>query len=258
MSDNNGPVYGIAPLENVARLTALIDRLQNRAMGLPGLGCFHGEPGHGKTTAAIHAVTSMDAIHVECLPVGGVKGLLQMIVKEMGIRQVPRTTEALFATAGDVLAKTQRPLLIDEVDQILSDRAIELIRRLHDVSQAPVILIGEEPLPQKLQRWPRVASRVLSFVGVDPATLRDVDHLARIYAAGLSLAPDLKQAVHAASGGSLRNVATNLAYILEKARGMGISKVDLGAWGDQPFHTGAPPAPRSIIARGVMRRGRAA
>lgn len=257
MTQNEETSHGVAPLENVARLTALIDRIQHRTAGLPGLGCIYGRAGLGKTTAGIHAVNALDACHVEALPVGGVKGLMTMIVRELGLRPA-RTTEALFAQAADHMSKYQTPLLIDEADQVLTDRCIELIRRLHDVSQAPVILIGEEVLPQKLQRWERVSSRVLGWVGMAEATAADVVHLARLYAPTVAISPDLQAKVLRASRGSIRNVSTNLAGICEFAAARGLRKLDLAAWGDRPFHTGEVPPPRYVAVARPIRRGAAA
>lgn len=257
MSQQDEPVQSVAPLENVARMTALIDLCQNRAHGLPGIGCAYGNAGRGKTTAATYCINAYNACHVEALPIGGVKGLLNMIVRELGLRP-QRTTEALFVQAAENLTRTQRPLIIDEADHILTDRAIEIARRLHDVSQAPLILIGEELFPQRLQRWERVASRVLRFVAFEPATAKDVDHLARIYARGLELAPDLKAALLAASRGSIRNVSTNLAHVREFAAIRGLNRLSLAEWGGQPFHTGEAPAPRQVRGDlGVERLARA-
>ncbi len=253
MTQTEETVYGVAPLENVARMMAMIDRIQGRAHGLPGLGCLYGRAGLGKTTASIYAVNSHQACHVEALPVGGAKSLMAMIVRELGLRP-KRTTEDLWAQAAERLAQTQRPLLIDEADQILTDRSIELVRRLHDVSQAPVVLIGEEMLPQRLQRWERVASRVLCWEGMAEATLADVGHLAKIYAPGLALSDDLKAALHRASRGSIRNVSTNLAHVAEFAAVRGLKTLDMAKWGSGPFHTGEAPAPRGV----PMRKGRAA
>jgi DNA transposition AAA+ family ATPase len=256
MAQEDRQVYGVAPLENVARTSALIARLRGRAHGLPGLGCLYGRAGLGKTTAATWACNALDAVHVEALPIGGVKGLLGMIVRELGLKPA-RTTEALFIQAVEQLARTQRPLLIDEADHILTDKPIEIVRRLHDVSQAPVILIGEELLPQRLQRWERVHSRILSWVGMEPATASDVDHLAKIYARGLTLGPDLKAALLKASRGSIRNVSTNLAHVCEFAAVQGLTAVDLAAWGQRPFHSGEAPPPRDLPAT-LRRRGIAA
>lgn len=261
MTETNDSVQSVAPLENVARLSALVDRVANRAHGLPGMGCLYGRAGLGKTTAAIFAVNEFNACHIEALPIGGVKALLRMIVVELGIRPA-RTTEEMFGQAAAQLARSQRALIIDEADSILSDSKIEIVRRLHDASTAPVILIGEERLPQMLQRWERVAGRILDYVGMEHATARDVDHLAKIYARGLELAPDLKAALLAASRGSIRHVSTNLSHLKEFAAIRGLTRLGLADWGAQRFHTGEAPAPRfapsELRAERALGRGRAA
>lgn len=251
---NATPLTNVAPLANVARLTQLIDRCLHRAHGLPGMGCFYGKAGLGKTTSGIYATNRFSACHVEALPIGGVKGLLSMIAVELG-QKPARTTDALFIQVAQDLTRSRLPLIIDEADHILSDKPIEIVRRLHDVSGVPVILMGEEALPQKLQRWERVASRILSFVGAESATMADVDHLAKIYAGGLVLSPELKSQLLAASRGSIRNVSTNLAHVQEFGAVQGLTKIGLAEWAGRPFHTGEAPAPRTF---GVVRKGAAA
>jgi DNA transposition AAA+ family ATPase len=257
MTETGEVVNSVAPLDNVARLMGLIDRCQNRAHGLPGLGCLYGPAGRGKTTAATYSVNAVNACHIEAMPIGGVKGLLRMIVVELGMKPA-RTTEDIFLQACEKLARTQRPLIIDEADHILTDRAIEIARRLHDVSQVPLILIGEERLPQKLQHWERVASRILSYVGMENASAKDVDHLARIYAAGLTLGPDLKAALLTASRGSIRHVATSLANVREFAAVSGLTRLGMADWGTRPFHGGEAPIPRDLPTGLRHRRGAAA
>ena len=255
------PLYNsVAPLANVALLTKLIKRIVDRENGLPGMGCVYGRAGRGKTTAAIYACNSLDACHVEAMPIGGVKGLLTMIVVELGLRPA-RTTDGLFMQAAEHLGRSRRPLIIDEADHILTDRPIEIVRRLHDISAVPVILMGEERLPQRLQQWERVHSRILSWVGMEEATIEDVGFLAPIYARGLTLGPDLKKALLQASRGSLRNVSTNLSHVREFATTYALTSVTMADWGDKPFHTGEAPQPRNApTSRSMMgsyRRGAA-
>lgn len=253
MSEDKGAISSVAPLANVARLTQLIERCQNRAHGLPGMGCFHGRAGLGKTTAAIYATNSLRACHIEVMPIGGVNGLLTMIVAELGLKPKGNGT-ALFAQAASELAISGRPLIIDEADNIKSATSIDMIRKLHDASGTPVILMGEEALPQMLQQWDRVHSRILSWVGAEPATIDDVTWLARIYAVGVDLAPDLQAALLAASNGSIRNVSTNLAHVREHAATHGLRKIDLTGWGKTAFHTGVAPSPRGPGMPIPMRR----
>jgi DNA transposition AAA+ family ATPase len=233
----------VAPLANVALLLGLATRLQDRAPGLPGMGTFYGPAGWGKTTAGIYVTNRLNACHVEALPFGGIRSLLAMIVTELGLRPL-RSLDDLFAQASGELARTARPLILDEADHLLSARMIETIRRLHDVSGAPVILMGEELLPQKLMQWERVHSRMLSRVAAQPATLDDVKHLAPIYAPGIEIDDALKAALLAASKHSIRHVSTNLANLREFAQLRGLTRLTAADWGKTAFHSADAPAAR--------------
>lgn len=249
MPEDNPPINSVAALANVSRFCQLVITAQNRAPGLPGMGCFYGPAGLGKTTAAVFGTNKFNACHVEALPFGGTKKLLEMIVVELGLRPT-RTVSSLFDQAAFELARSDRPLIIDEADQILTDRTIEAVRHLHDKTQVPVILMGEETLPQQLRRWERVSGRVLSWVAAEEATLQDVDLLSPIYAPRLTLGPDLKAALLAASRGSIRNVSTNLANVASACAMKGVSRISLPEWGSKPFHSGDAPMPRRGLSQG--------
>ena len=212
MTQSENPINTVAPLANVARLLSLVTTLQTRAYGLPGMGCFYGPAGRGKTTAGVFVTNKSHACHIEALPFGGTKKLLEMIVIELGLRPT-RTVASLFDQAAAELAATDRPLIIDEADQILTDRSIEAVRHLHDKTDVPVILMGEEQLPQRLKQWERVSGRMLAWVAAEAATLDDVGFLAPIYAPRLIIEDDLKVALLRASAGSIRHVSTNLARL---------------------------------------------
>lgn len=254
----SGTLYNsVAPLANVARLSALIDRTLNRAHGLPGMGCFYGKAGHGKTTGGIYCTNTMNACHVEAVPLGGVKKLLEMIATELSLKPRRLVTD-LFDQCAQELAVSGRPLIIDEADQILTTRMIETVRHLHDKSGAPVILMGEELLPQKLQAWERVHGRMLAWIEAEPATIEDVRHLARIYAPRVEVTPDLREAVLTASKASMRYISTNLAAIAEFAAIRGLDRVTKADWGSGAFHTGEPPTLRRGAIVAAARRVRAA
>ncbi len=253
-----GTLYNtVAPLANVARLSALIDRNLNRAHGLPGMSCFFGKAGSGKTTAGIYCTNTMNTCHIEAVPLGGVKKLLEMIATELSLKPRRLVTD-LFDQCAQELAVSGRPLIIDEADQILTTRMIETVRHLHDKSGAPVILMGEEMLPQKLQQWERVHGRMLAWIEAEPATLEDVGHLARIYAQRVEITPDLREAVLTASKASMRYISTNLAAIAEFAAIRGLDRVTKSDWANNAFHTGEPPTLRRGAVAPVQRRGRAA
>jgi hypothetical protein len=253
-----GELYNtVAPLANVTRLMALIDRTQSRRNGLPGMGCFYGRAGLGKTTGGIYATNTLNVCHVEAEPVGGTKNLLQMIVTELGERP-KKTVPDLLHQAQEALAISGRTLLIDEADHILKTTMIEAVRAIHDKSGAPVILMGEELLPHRLQAWERVHGRMLAWVEAEPATLVDVGHLAKVYAPDIEITPDLREAILTSSKASQRYISTNLAAIAEFAAVKGLGRVTLADWSGQAFHTGEPPPLRRGAVPAVARRGRAA
>lgn len=235
----------IAPLRNVAALLALIERIQNRAYGLPGMGTFYGPSGYGKTTAATYATNRHQACHVQMQALWHPKTMLSEIATELGLRFGRGTTASdLFNMVSAELAQSGRPLLLDEADYLCKEKLVEVVRGLHETSGVPVILIGEELLPQKLRTWERVHGRMLAWVGAERATIEDVGHLAPIYARGLTIEPDLRQLVLDASKGSIRRVSINLATIAEHAAVHGLDRMDAAAWGKRPLFTGEAPPPR--------------
>jgi hypothetical protein len=50
----------IAPLANVVQLKMLIEEISGRHFGLPGLGCFYGPAGYGKSFSAIYMTNAQD------------------------------------------------------------------------------------------------------------------------------------------------------------------------------------------------------
>ena len=249
MTDETRLYNTVAPLRNVSALLALVLRLQNRNPSLPGMATFYGPSGYGKTAAAVFATNKFRACHVEVQSLWRAKSLLAAIVHELGLRPA-RTSIEMFEQAAAELARNDRVLLLDEADHLAKDSMIEVVRGLHQASGAPVILIGEELLPQKLQKWERVHGRMLDWVALEPASLADVQQLAPIYAPGIEIDEDLTAALLKASRQSIRRVSTNLAAIDEFARGRGLGRVGLSVWGKQGFFTGEAPAARRDLDAG--------
>ena len=77
MTQNLTTGNSILGMTNVALLTKVIKRLENRAHGLDGIGVFSGEPGLGKSIACAYAAASMDAIHISVQEMWTKKTLLQ-------------------------------------------------------------------------------------------------------------------------------------------------------------------------------------
>lgn len=230
----------IAPLRNVAALIGMVEQVQTRAFGLPGMATFYGPSGWGKTTAVTIAANEFQAHCVQVKEHWTPTYLIQSIMREIGLPKA-RGVPAMVDAVGEHLARSDRPLIIDDAQYLLQKKMIGLVRDIYESSQAPVILVGEEKLPNDLTRWENIHNRMLTWEPALPCNLDDAELLAPIYCRGISIEPDLLRAIVDASNGSIRRVATNLARVQELTRRQGKSNATVESWGDRAFHTGQPP-----------------
>lgn len=238
-------VGNVAPMRNVMLLNALINRVQNRDADLPGLACFFGFSGLGKTKAATWNAQETRAYWVEVKSTWSRKKFVEMILRSMDITP-GRTVGDMVEQIGDQLSKSGRPLLIDEADLIAKDGMIGIIRDIYESSQGTVILIGEESLPQTLRRWERVHNRMLDWVPAQPADLREVGLLARLKCPGIEIAPDVQQLVLARSQARARRIVVNLRQIAEYALATGKETITAADAAKITFFSGEAPSPRRI------------
>ena len=244
MGDKKNETQGtIAPLRNVALFLELVDRVMRRSSGLPGMACFTGFSGYGKTCSAIYAANKYRAFHVQLKSCTTRRSLCTAILAEIG--EVPGATiDAMVTQIGRELALSRRPLIVDEADFLIKGGMVELVRDIYESSQATVILIGEERFPEKLRRWERVHGRMLDWVQAQPASLADARHLARLYCRGVEIADDLLAAVHEHAQGSARRIVVNLDRVREAAELASLKKIARAQF-QGAFFTGRPPAARS-------------
>ena len=106
---------GVRPLSNVARLVTLVERVEKRAFGLPGMAVFHGFPGLGKTFAAAFCASQLDCIHISVQETWTRKFLLQQILRELGLTARGQTAD-MAMQANEGLAIAGRTLIIDAAD----------------------------------------------------------------------------------------------------------------------------------------------
>lgn len=249
MTQVHSPINNVAPLRNVAALVTLITRLEERAHSLPGMGTFYGPSGYGKSSAVVFASIQFQAIAVECKSTWTQKDLCLAILSEMGIFPAKRITD-MVNQISEYMAIHDVPLMVDEADYLVQRKMIEIVRDIHQASDASVILVGEERLPQKLRVWERIHGRMLAWVRAEEADAGDVDHLAKIYAPGIEVEPDLQAAILKASAGSVRRICVNLNKTTEVAQMKGLKSIGVDAWGRRDFFTGETPEIRKV-RRGV-------
>jgi len=240
---HNLPTVTTAPITCVSLCLEAIYRATDRSQHLPGIVALYGPAGWGKSTAAAYAANKTRAYYVAAKSVWTRKAFMLAILKEMGIRP-GKTLYELSDQVAEQLAISGKPLIIDEMDHLVQNNGVELVRDIFESSGAPILIIGEEHLPNELKKFERFHSRVLVWQPVMPVTYEDAQHLARLYARDIEIKPDLLRRIHELANGSVRRVSVNIDMVREEALKMGAREMDLATWGDRELYTGEAPARR--------------
>lgn len=247
MTDERPLYNSVAVLRNVVALVELIDRVQSRGVGLPGMATFYGPSGYGKTSAAVYAANRFRAYSVQVKSAWTPKKLCASILTDLGL-QPARTIADMIDQISDEIAKSGRPLIIDEADFLVSRGMIEIVRDIYESSGASIILIGEEQLPQKLRQWERVHGRMLDWVAAQPGDVDDVHALARIYCPGTAIDAETATHVLHQANASIRRISVCLDRVREYSVTCGASSITRADWQRINWFTGNAPSPRRISA----------
>jgi DNA transposition AAA+ family ATPase len=230
-----------AQIHNLELVRTAAERLGSRTAGLPGMAVLYAPAGYGKTTAALAVANENRSYFVQMRSAWSRKTLLEKVLAEMSIR-ASGTIPQMLDQVCTQLAASGRMLIIDEFDYcVRNDNMIELVRDIYEGSQATLLLLGEELLPQKLKKWERFHSRVLSWIPAQPVSLADARLLAPIYCPHVRVADEMLGHLVKLSAGSVRRVSVNLAGVAETAAIEGWDTVTLDIWAGRPLYTGDAP-----------------
>ena len=231
----------IAPIANLDLVSIAMSKLIHRQDSLPGLGVYYGPSGFGKTTTIVAVANQTRAYYVQMRSAWGKKALLEKIAFEMGLRPAS-TVAANLDLICEQMSTSQRPLILDEADHAASRPGmVELLRDIYEGSQAPLMLVGEEMLPNKLKKFERFHGRVLAWVPAQPVTMDDAMKLKTIYSPDIAIADDLMAYVVEIAHGSVRRLCINLVDIQDYAMLHGLDSINRAEWGNQPLYTGDAP-----------------
>ncbi|MBY6244099.1 AAA family ATPase [Methylosinus sp. Sm6] len=245
-----------AALKNVAGFRELVERVVERSPSLPNIGVMHGRSGDGKTYASIYAQNKTRALRVEVGDSWTRKTLLTAILREGGLFTPKGTIPELSERVTEMLsAEPRRPLFIDEADKIVDRGYAEIVREIAMKSNVPVLLIGEEALPKKLERIERLHNRVLAWFGAEPCDLEDARKLANLLLPA-KISDDLLEDIRVAGDGRARRIATSLDGVAQWTRSHGLQEVTRENYQGPDLYTGQPATARA--SRLIVQRGRTA
>ncbi|MBV6650653.1 MAG: ATP-binding protein [Hoeflea sp.] len=240
----NGQGGDTAPIKNVAACLGLVRSLQDRHPLQPNLGVFAGFSGYGKSVAALYSQNKTGAAYVEVSDTWTRKKLMTAILTELGQYQPRGTLSDMEDEIIGLLARDpRRPLLIDEADKLVDKRMIELVRMIAKKSNAPVLLIGEELFPRKLEGVDRFRDLVLVMGYAQPCDLDDTKTLARTFYPAITMSDELLDQARIKADGRVRRIGNSLHAIANFAALRGLTDIGLETY-EGRFSEGKLPSRR--------------
>ena len=160
---------------NVKRFITMMNNLQNRAEGVPGMGLVYGEPGLGKTQAIKWWAFKNDAILIRCNQMMSARWLLKEILDYMSEIK-PYSISDSFDEVIRNLILSPRALIVDEVDYLTMDKnkSIEILRDIHDKTNIPVVLVGMTNAHSRLKKFSHLYDRLSEIVKFERFSKADI------------------------------------------------------------------------------------
>ncbi len=241
----------IAPLKNVATCLDVANRIIDRPPGVDGLGMFFGHSGYGKSKASQFVQNKTGAIYLEVFDFWTRKVFIQNLLIELEVTNPRGTIADMMQQALRLLQdEPDRLLIIDEADKLVDKGFIELVRDIYKGAKIPVLLVGEERLPDKLKRYERCENRVTAYGMANPCDLEDARVLANAYHPTIEVADDLLEKIVQDTIGVASRIVTTMASVAQFARTHGLTVIERSTYTGTIF-TGQAPR-RGQIARGAM------
>lgn len=217
-----------APLQNLQLFEKLYDTCKNTPFYLPHWGCFHGVAGYGKTTAAGHVRASNNCVLIECGSTWAAGTLVDALCSELLIRPKGGVSNRVQQIIR-VLADNPVPMVFDEADHLVKKSLIDVIREIADKTQAPVIFIGEQMMPDKLKQFERAYSRVGHWARSVPCSMGDARLLVKSVFGkdGVAVSDDLLVKLLNEAEGSTRRLAAKLYDGAQVAKAKGLKSLTI-------------------------------
>lgn len=211
---------------NLRALVRANERLQNIEGRQPRMMIVHGSAGFGKTTSITWTCNQCDGLFIEAKELWTPRWMLSDFMHELSASPSARCQE-MYEFIAESLIKNPRPIFIDEADRIARrEILVETLRELHDLTTAPIILVGMDQFKAHAAKRKQLARRIVCEVEFKPATIEDARLLARELCE-IEVHDDLVQELHRRSGGSVGLLRNALADAEVSARRAGTKVLQL-------------------------------
>lgn len=224
--------------ENVRRFRESAQVLEDIDKGAPGLAVVYGRAGRGKTECSREYAVRKNALYIRVLQDWTPRAMLAALCYEVN-RQRPGTVEKCRNYLFHVLEVSPRMIIVDEADRLSRVSMIEHFRDIHDVTGAPVVLVGEQSLYSSISATRRLWSRVTQTVEFGPIRTEDI-MLFGMKSADLRIDPDAAELIGKRAEGDFRLIWQAVRSIESMARAGGTAQVSVSMVKNVPDRKPAP------------------
>lgn len=162
--------------KNVKKFVALMEEVKQLPANIPKIVLVFGEYGLGKSETIKWWTFKNDCIYVRANQGMSSRWLLSEIVEELGEEPFWHIQDT-FNLVEQKLKQNPKPLIIDEVDYLVTNNVIEILRDLHDRTMCPMILVGMINIDKKLSRYPHLKDRIYKAFKFEPYNKQDIKQI---------------------------------------------------------------------------------
>lgn len=162
--------------KNVKKFVALMEEVKQLPANIPKIVLVFGEYGLGKSETIKWWTFKNDCIYVRANQGMTSRWLLSEIAEELGEEAFWHIQDT-FNLVEQKLKQNPKPLIIDEVDYLVTNNVIEILRDLHDRTMCPMILVGMINIDKKLSRYPHLKDRIYKAFKFEPYNKQDIKQI---------------------------------------------------------------------------------
>ena len=160
----------------VKKFVALMEEVKQLPANIPKIVLVFGEYGLGKSETIKWWTFKNDCIYVRANQGMTSRWLLSEIAEELGEEAFWHIQDT-FNLVEQKLKQNPKPLIIDEVDYLVTNNVIEILRDLHDRTGCPMILVGMVNIDKKLSRYPHLKDRIYKTFKFEPYAKQDIKQI---------------------------------------------------------------------------------
>ena len=162
--------------KNVKKFVALMEEVKQLPANIPKIVLVFGEYGLGKSETIKWWTFKNDCIYVRANQGMTSRWLLSEIAEEL-VEEAFWHIQDTFNLVEQKLKQNPKPLIIDEIDYLVTNNVIEILRDLHDRTGCPMILVGMVNIDKKLSRYPHLKDRIYKAFKFEPYEKQDIKQI---------------------------------------------------------------------------------